>query len=176
MKVIGIDPSLTGCAIWTSYGDVAEFKSDNSWGTDAAGRRLRYMALCSELEGVIDLNSMHLQALFVVEANQGKVQGAAIQLVEFSWHLKDWLLDCYPMSRLVEVPPTSLKSWAAGKGNADKVAVASALTKRYGQEFDTNNQADAFALMKFGEGLLGRLDLIQKQREVYQKLGLTVAS
>jgi hypothetical protein len=172
MKVVGIDPSLTGCAIWTSDGGAGEFKSDTSFGADVRGRWDRYAAICSGLEGVIDDGTTDLQALFVVEGNQGRIMGAGINLIEFSWHLKAWLADCYPVSRIIEVPPTSLKQWVAGKGNADKVAVASALTKRYGEEFATNNQADAFGLLKFGEGLLGRIETTKAQRAIYEKLKL----
>lgn len=43
----------------------------------------------------------------------------------------------------VEVPPSSLKLYATGKGLAKKTAMAVAALKRTGQEFDDDNQCDA---------------------------------
>lgn len=167
MEVVGIDPSLTGCAVWTSEGQVGEFGSE-PFGPDVASRHARYEAVTRELAQLLP----KVPFLVVVEGNQGRIQGAGISLVEFSWHLKRWLHSAYDTLRLIEVPPTSLKMWAAGKGNADKVAVASSLTKRYGEEFETNNIADAYALMMFGMGLLGTIETTKQQRAVYAKLGL----
>lgn len=169
MTVVGIDPSLTGCAVWTSDGAMVELCSDTSWGPTAAGRKGRYDAICDE---ILDLVGKAVPTMLVIEGNQGKVQGAGISLVEFSWHLKNWCLDRWPDARLVEVPPTSLKKWATGRGSGDKVAMASALTKRYGEEFQTNNLADAFALMMFGRGLQGHTKVNADQKAVYKKLGL----
>lgn len=55
----------------------------------------------------------------------------------------------------VEVPPSTLKKYATGKGNADKTAMAIAALKRAGREFDDDNQCDAFLLRAAGMHALG---------------------
>lgn len=50
----------------------------------------------------------------------------------------------------VVVSPTSLKMYATGKGNAKKEDMKLAAYKRYGREFRTNDECDAFLLMALG--------------------------
>jgi crossover junction endodeoxyribonuclease RuvC len=54
-----------------------------------------------------------------------------------------------------EVPPSTLKQFVAGKGNADKTAMITACVKRYGVEYGTNDEYDAYGLCKLGECYLG---------------------
>ena len=168
-RVVGIDPSLTGLAVSTA-GALAEFKSEaKDWPDHTpVGRWERFSNLVSEVLEVVGEDP----ELIVIEGNQGRVQGPAIQLIEFAWHLKAALLAEYDSVRLIEVPPNTLKKWACGKGNADKSFVASALTRKYGVVFETNNMSDAYALLKFGEGLLGLETVTKAQEEIYIKQGL----
>jgi Holliday junction resolvasome RuvABC endonuclease subunit len=49
------------------------------------------------------------------------------------------------------VPPTVLKKWAAGKGNADKAAVAVGIARLWEQfECESDNEADALGLASMG--------------------------
>lgn len=52
------------------------------------------------------------------------------------------------------VPPTSLKKFVTGKGNAKKNEMLLGVFKQWGAEFSDDNQADAFALEKFGYSFL----------------------
>ena len=59
----------------------------------------------------------------------------------------------------VDVPPTCLKKFATGKGNASKSEVASALSARTGIVFSgkgADDIVDAFALEQLGLAKLGR--------------------
>jgi Holliday junction resolvasome RuvABC endonuclease subunit len=49
------------------------------------------------------------------------------------------------------IPPTSLKKFVTGKGNAKKNEMLLGVYRRWGVEFSDDNQADAFSLEKFGE-------------------------
>lgn len=54
---------------------------------------------------------------------------------------------------VIEVPNSTLKKWAFGKGNLDKAHVALAVYKRWGVEFTNDrgvDQAHAFMLHKYG--------------------------
>jgi hypothetical protein len=52
------------------------------------------------------------------------------------------------------VPPTSLKKFVTGKGNAKKNEMLLGVYKQWGVSFSDDNQADAYALEKFGEAFL----------------------
>ncbi len=55
----------------------------------------------------------------------------------------------------IEVPPTSLKKFVTGKGNAKKDLMLLGVYKRW--EFDTedDNEADAYGLTQFGRAMIG---------------------
>ena len=52
------------------------------------------------------------------------------------------------------VPPTVLKKFITGKGNAKKEDMKLALYKKYEFEFETSDEADAFALSILGAGII----------------------
>jgi crossover junction endodeoxyribonuclease RuvC len=56
----------------------------------------------------------------------------------------------------VDVPPSNLKKYATGKGNAGKEEVLAAAIRRLGYEGHDNNQADALWLQAMGYDALGR--------------------
>ena len=59
----------------------------------------------------------------------------------------------------VDVPPTSLKKFVTGKGNAKKELIMMEVYKRWQFESKTNNIADAYSLAMFGGALAGLLDM-----------------
>lgn len=72
---------------------------------------------------------------------------------------------------ILEVPPTSLKKWATGKGNAKKVQVVTALVKRYGCEYATDDEYDAFALARMAAQVIGWDEPVTiNQKAVIEKL------
>jgi Holliday junction resolvasome RuvABC endonuclease subunit len=70
------------------------------------------------------------------------------------------------------VPPTRLKKFVAGKGNAKKNEMLLAVYKRWGYEFADDNMADAFSLAKLGLAYLGKEDweLTQVQKDVLKDI------
>lgn len=56
----------------------------------------------------------------------------------------------------IDVPPTTLKKYATGHGNAGKDLVVSAVTHRAGRVFDSNDTVDALVLRAIGCELLGQ--------------------
>ena len=72
---------------------------------------------------------------------------------ELGWAVKRtiWFAtDSYPLI----VPPPSLKKFVTGKGNAKKNEMLLGVFKQWKAEFSDDNQADAFALEKFGKAYL----------------------
>ncbi len=48
-----------------------------------------------------------------------------------------------------DVPPTTLKAFVTGKGNADKEVMLREVYKRWGYDADDNNDCDAYALARY---------------------------
>ncbi|MFC8515531.1 Holliday junction endonuclease [Streptomyces sp. NPDC057257] len=67
----------------------------------------------------------------------------------------------------IVIPPSTLKAYATGKGNADKTAMAIAALKRAEREFADDNQCDAWWLRAAGLDWYGQpeFDLPKVQRE-----------
>ena len=72
-------------------------------------------------------------------------------------------------STYVVVPPASLKKFAA-KGNAKKDEVRLEVYKRWGVEFETNDEVDAYVLARIAYAKFHGDDLIKRQQEVIDKL------
>ena len=71
----------------------------------------------------------------------------------------------------LEIPPSQVKKFAAGVGNCGKDIVLQQVYKRWGMEFKTSDEADAFVLAKIGTILLGHEEkLTKKQEEVIEVL------
>jgi Holliday junction resolvasome RuvABC endonuclease subunit len=47
------------------------------------------------------------------------------------------------------VPPTVLKKYVTGKGNASKAQMMEGVAKKWGPQFDNDNLADAYALAQY---------------------------
>lgn len=58
---------------------------------------------------------------------------------------------------IVEVPPSCLKKFATGKGNAPKPLIAAHVQKRWDVIFGDDNLTDAYVLCQVGRALLGML-------------------
>ena len=54
----------------------------------------------------------------------------------------------YPL----KVPPSTLKKYATGRGNAKKVEIVLAVYKHWGKEIRDDNEADAYVLAKIASG------------------------
>ena len=52
----------------------------------------------------------------------------------------------------LQIPPMTLKKYAAGKGNAKKQEMLMQIYKRWGLEFNDDNAADSYALARLASG------------------------
>ncbi len=75
------------------------------------------------------------------------------------------------------VPPSTLKKFVTGKGNAQKDEMRLAVFKKWGQEFRTNDEVDAFALAQVGvilerhkQGIDVKPELLKYEWEALQKV------
>lgn len=141
--MIGIDPSLnaTGLAWVDTDGTLSTHRIEVK--SLRRTSRLVYVreALRPYLEG---------KSLAVYEDYAFGAKGSSVfQIGEMGGVLKTL---CYDMGLdVLLVPPSSLKMFIAGKGNADKDGVAAAIEDKYGMVFRNSDEADAFALLKLGQ-------------------------
>lgn len=162
--ILAIDPSLTGTAAAIgapdAEADVQRFPS-RPQGDGAKARIDRYSFVLSSLLDWIDGTDCPV-GLVLIEgygfaSHKANVQGEFGGLLR--WHLLDF------GAPLIEVPPATLKKFAAGKGNADKIAMTSAILQRWERGFATSDEFDAYALWHLGRCLCGVEPATAKMRE-----------
>jgi crossover junction endodeoxyribonuclease RuvC len=147
--VIGLDLSLTstGIAVYNIIDDNIFTLAVSTSSKDI------YMARYSKILKVIkDIDHFLLPvSLFFIEGYSlgsfGK-SSAMSNLIELGGIIK---YDLASRGRsYISVPPTTLKKFITGKGNSKKEDIKLALYKKYGQEFKTSDEADAFSLAIMG--------------------------
>lgn len=170
---IGIDQSLTGFAVTAIRIDSPDeyvtwvYKSDRrgvsrladiQWWLeskfdllDTQGNRIMEIAMegtvvasqaasvLGELAGVVKLTCWHY------------FDGIANSVIPFPSHLR------VPL----QVPPMTVKKYAAGKGNAKKQEMLMQIYKRYSVEFNDDNAADSYAIARIAAGLA--IDTVETQ-------------
>lgn len=160
-RVVGVDPSLTstGIAVVYASGEVSTEcvntvgrRSDSLAERAARIRRIASAvgAFVPSLDGTHDPGPL----LLVVEGpSHGSRGGSSWDRAGLWWQL----VQCAIRRRVpVAVCPPSVRAmWATGNGRADKAAVASAVTRMTGVEFETSDAADAAALAWMGAMWLG---------------------
>ena len=71
----------------------------------------------------------------------------------------------------IEVAPSQVKKFASGKGNAKKDLVMLNVYKKWGVEFASSDEADAYVIARIGQALLSKdTELTQYQAEVIADL------
>lgn len=155
--VLGIDSSLAGFAYALARpGEpIIEARIKTSPAVGVRGRIDRYLELCRP---VVQVASQFQPQLVLIEGYAfafagGKQSGRAHDRAELGGILRYLLLPLVPT--ILEPAPATLKKYATGSGVADKAAVVSALARRYGRTFSSDDQADAFALAMMGLCIVG---------------------
>ena len=158
MIFVGIDPSLSGTAVVVILSDgTAHSKRFSTAGHRHDSLSERNRRLCKITGWVIDYISEF------VGDEQGSVEiaieGPAYAQTNGShhdrsglwWILVDELHKVYGEGHVIDIPPTSLKKYATGKGNANKDEVLLSVARRYSTAptiftGQSNDEADAFVL------------------------------
>ena len=153
IPVVGLDPSLTGLGLATPDG-LSTISSKPGADTVAA-RAERLVTMADKVARLIPEAS-----LVVMEGPAYSRQlGAGHHLSAGLW----WVLAVELTRRgheVIEVPPTSLKKFATGKGNATKPDLRVALLQRTGLDERDDNRVDATWLRQIGLHLIGDPDAL----------------
>lgn len=146
MSVLGIDPSLTSLGF--AYGDGGKAFTGRVRPKDLRGpQRLAYIR--DAVAGVVDYAEPLIVAYEGYSMGSPRAGGGRLaDLGELGGVLKLHLFE--RNIRLLLVPPSNLKLFATGKGNADKGAVRTAMSKEAGRLLASDDEADAYALYLMG--------------------------
>lgn len=152
--VVGVDLSLTatGLAAVTSDGtyETTTVKSSGKRGDSLAQRADRIDDIVFHVN---DFTTHWRPDLVVLEGPSIMSKGGSNWDRAWLWGM---VVDSWLQAGVAVVPPTVLKKWAAGKGNADKAAVALGIARLWPEfECDSDNEADALGLASMGSQRLG---------------------
>ena len=134
MRIIGIDPSLTGTCAY----DGEEFLYLKDLGS--AKKPMERLGLIrAELAAFIgpDVDEVWLEDYAFSRAQHAHAKG------ELGFMIRDML---YPQVPTVLAKPNTRAKFATGKGNANKSMVVSQASARTGMMFDSDDHCDAFLL------------------------------
>jgi Holliday junction resolvasome RuvABC endonuclease subunit len=162
--VVGIDPSFTGFAMAAIYRDGRtvshEFKTDAVKTLRARMSRLRYYG--NEAASFL---RHHLPEVCLIEGYAHAAKWKAAPMGELGAIVRDRIIDLPDVC--LEIAPSTLKQFIAGKGNASKLEIVQKMAKLFDREFKTDNLADAYGLALLGTVVLGyREATTQRQRAV----------
>lgn len=145
MKALGLDPSLNSTG-YAYYCD-GEYRTGvvQPWGKVRGLERLDQV--CRRVAVLLDQFQPDIIAYEGYAFGKQKMNNAyLLDRAELGGLLKrEVYIRKIP---LLVVPPTSLKLYATGKGNADKDEVVRALEEQSGLRFKFNDEADAYALVR----------------------------
>ncbi len=145
--VVGLDLSLASTGVASSRGTVNRVRSHPSAEVTTLSR-LRIIR-AQVMDHVRHADLVVVEGLSLASQSGQHLTRAGL------WHLVMDEIDsaCIPWA---EVPPTVLKKYATGKGNADKDTVLLSVARRFPDyPIRGNDEADAVALVAMGSDWLG---------------------
>ena len=168
---IGIDQSLTGFAL-----TILDVDNPNNYLTWV------YKSPFKGVKRLVNISSWLVKKLELVEdryvvdvAMEGTVLAshsalvlgelAAVVKIVFWSFFEDW--DHQQHLRVpLQIPPMTLKKYAAGKGNAKKQEMLMQIYKRYGVEFNDDNAADSYGLAR----MAGKLHINDVESQIIEQI------
>ncbi len=172
----GLDVSLThtGLVILSAHGDILcqqailSKPSKDGW----RGQVMRQQKIVAQIKIAIDkvVSQYGIAVIFVEDYAPSRYAKSSIPTCELGGLLRA-MLAMLPDVSVQFVSPATLKQFATGKGNVDKVAVAVALSKRFGVDFGGDDGLyDAYSAARLALAVGGNYDgLTGMQMKVAEK-------
>lgn len=116
-------------------------------------------------------NLINTEDLVIIEGYAFGARGSSgISLGELGGVIRTWLYESGV--RYIEIPPTQIKKFITGSGNAPKETMLKEVYKRYNFDTNDNNLADAYCIGEVGLALVGKNEqcLTVGQRVVIQTI------
>lgn len=160
MAYVGLDPSYTGFAM-AAIGD-GFYTTGVCW-TEPAEFPCHYARLEHIRQSVIDfVDDVAPWSIAIEGYSFGSKQGRE-QAGELGGLVR-WALWTSGYGFIV-VPPTTLKAYVTGKGNAEKSLMMREVFRKWGYEASDDNDADAYALAQFAMEMAHGRDVWTKRFE-----------
>ncbi|OPX89584.1 MAG: Crossover junction endodeoxyribonuclease RuvC [Pelotomaculum sp. PtaB.Bin104] len=139
MKIVGIDASLTGTGVAVLNGSLhTETIQSKKTGTE------RLIEIRERIRDIVNgADLVVLEDYAFSRPNQAHQIGELGGVLRVLFHEMG--------VKVLLVSTGQVKKFASGKGTADKRDIAIAVYKRFGQEFKTSDETDAFVLAKIGQ-------------------------
>ena len=152
MKYYGIDPSLTGTGLCNEYefhGEAICIKTSSKERTEDRFNHI-IKTILSITKGTN--GSVNKEIIFGIEGISFMSRGrGADKLTGLHWAIR---LALYNQGfKYYEIPPSAVKKFATGKGNAKKEQMLLTAYKNFGIEFQDNNICDGFFIAKITKHL-----------------------
>lgn len=138
VSILAVDPSLTSTGYCYKYGD--QFCVGTLKPKLRGVQRLYYLR--SSIHRIIASNDF--DCVVVEGYAMGATNSRVFDIGEWGGILK--LISYEYVGRILVIPPTSMKKFVTGKGNASKEEVMSAVGDRWEIPFSCHDEADAIAL------------------------------
>lgn len=163
---IGVDQSLTatGFVVLDERANIEEKKIIKS---KLKGVE-RLLELEEELHASLHLYRGDINVVYIEGYSFGSRVGQAFSIGELGGIFRRCLTK-FPVSYKV-IPPTVLKKFVTGKGNAKKELILKEVLKKWNVDLDDNNLADAYGLARMAWAYTHRKGLHKYEEEVLNKL------
>jgi crossover junction endodeoxyribonuclease RuvC len=162
MRYVGIDPSSkTGLVIIDKQGNIINTQ-------DVTTKEKKDPHRFSDIADKI-IDELEPNDVITIE---GFSYGSKGKGVSFQYGL-GWIIRYLLMERgynYIEVPPTSVKKFATGKGNTKKDEMVLPIYKKWGFEHTSDNVRDAFVLAQMAKGIYDSSNLTEYQKEALKKV------
>ena len=138
-RILAIDPSLNGTGLcWGQTGGTKQLVVPPK--EHAGVKRLKWLRDWFHWR----LSTYEWNLVVLEDYSYGSKAASAISLGEWGGILRLMLHEL--KIPIAFVPPSNLKQWLAGKGNANKETMICQATKRSGLDFTNSDEADAWGL------------------------------
>ena len=133
--------------------------------------------IISDYNNIDGFSEIALQITSQLEPNdivtiEGFSYGSKGQGVSTQYGL-GWIIRYFLYERgykYIEVPPTSLKKFATGKGTVKKDNMVLPIYKKWGFEHSSDNVRDAFVLAQMAKGMYQSTNLLEYEEEALKKV------
>lgn len=159
--VIGIDPSLTATGIVVLRDGEVEL-AEATKNRPELGTIKRAKLIREQINKNINHPSIDTDLIVIEGFSYGSKGRSVFDIAYLGWRIREDLeaFRSKYNTPWLEVPPTQLKQFATGKGNANKEIILQQVYKRWGYETHDNNIADAYALAQIGRAYLGEAEAL----------------
>lgn len=160
-RIVGVDPSLSRTGVCIMNGEEARTDSIKTSKKDGCDYE-RQKKIVRELIGMLEAGDVVVFEDFG-QGGRWQPSGKFVERIELAGMMK-MFAQFKTKREFLEVRPSHLKSFVAGKATASKETVFTAVSRRWGIEVANQDEADAAAL-----ALIGRAVVSGCEQDLYGK-------